>query len=162
MRDAKSHEIIRPPNILRAKMGKARGKTRSAALAQADAALADLRGAYRDWARADLDQIVACYQTLISESDHAAALERMRHFATELVSQGTSVGYPLMSGIAKSLHRFAGDLDSADRDGRAVIKAHIQAMDAVLRNELTGDGGAVGGKLIAALAAVVDRGPARK
>ena len=77
---------------------------------------------------------------------------RINQVAHELKGQGGTFGYPLISTFGKSLF----DLTSA-REGSIsenqlnIAKSHIDAMQAVVKGRVAGDGGAVGAELVKSL-----------
>ena len=76
---------------------------------------------------------------------------RINQIAHELRGQGGIFGYPLVSSVAKSLFELTKDtLDRSD-DCLVLIRNHIETLQAVLRDEVRGDGGNVGLEIIKAM-----------
>jgi len=62
--------------------------------------------------------------------------------------QGATFGYPLITDIGEHLCRYIERVPEIQSDEMAVIREHIQAMDTVLKEKLTGDGGETGQALL--------------
>lgn len=75
---------------------------------------------------------------------------RVRHFseihtlALELRGQGGTFGYPLISRIGKMLFDLTAEGCREDDNAVEIVKCHIDAMRAILREKIAGDGGEVG------------------
>ncbi len=83
--------------------------------------------------------------------------ERAKHFdeinliAHELRGQGGTFGYPLITVFAKSLYDVTKPPCSNDDAMLEIVKAHIDAMRAVMREQIEGDGGEIGQALFKSL-----------
>jgi CheY-like chemotaxis protein len=71
--------------------------------------------------------------------------------ALELRGQGGTFGYPLISTFGKMLYDCTQEGCNEDDHAVEIVKAHIDAMRAVLREKVSGDGGEVGRALLASL-----------
>lgn len=71
--------------------------------------------------------------------------------AHELRGQGGVFGYPLVSSIAASLFDFTHQMLDRSDDSLQLIKEHVDALKAVLREKIRGDGGAIGIAVMQAL-----------
>lgn len=82
---------------------------------------------------------------------------RINQIAHELRGQGGIFGYPLVSSVAKSLFELTKDtLDRSD-ECLALIKNHMETLQIVLRDEVRGDGGAVGMEILKAMRIANDK-----
>lgn len=80
-----------------------------------------------------------------------AKFSRINQIAHELRGQGGIFGYPLVSSVAKSLFELTKDtLDRSD-DCLILVRNHIETLQAVLRDEVRGDGGTVGLEIVKAM-----------
>jgi CheY-like chemotaxis protein len=71
--------------------------------------------------------------------------------ALELRGQGGTFGYPLISTFGKMLYNATLEGCREDDNALGIVKAHIDAMGAVLREKVSGDGGQVGRALLVSL-----------
>ena len=76
--------------------------------------------------------------------------------ALELRGQGGTFGYPLISTFGKMLYDSTSEGCREDDNAVEIVKAHIDAMRAVLREKIAGDGGAVGRALLASLQKAIE------
>jgi hypothetical protein len=136
-----------------------------AAIAAAEAVLAELAAEYPAYAAADLDEMEAAFDALWARFEGAPgeieapdAIRAVFAVAHNMKGQGASFGYELVTVIAESLcvemrDRARADLGAAERWG-----AHLAALRAVLEDRLTGDGGPQGAALLAALGVSIPSG----
>jgi len=95
-----------------------------------------------------------CVEALEAEAEGGA---RAKYFAEinllalELRGQGGTFGYPLSSTFGKMLYDATIEGCREDDNAVEIVKAHIDAMGAVLREKVAGDGGEVGRALLASL-----------
>ncbi len=135
-------------------------------LARAEAAVADLAKSYVTWANADVEKCAEHLATARHAQPGAnvaigavdrpmIAVQALYAVAHNIKGQGASFGFPLMTRLGESLCRLTRTKRSiADRDLDAV-QAHLEAMRLVLAQNIGGDGGALGDKLVQHLDALV-------
>lgn len=80
-------------------------------------------------------------------AERGPAMSRIGRFANELQSLGGMFDYPLVTRFGRSLRDFAEKLDDATTPQMTIVRAHIDALDVVMRGRMTGDGGEVGAEL---------------
>lgn len=118
---------------------------------------------FTDWAVDYLKELSAlCDRALRQKSGRRRQLEEINLLAHELRGQGGTFGYPLVTLIAKMLFDATGPGCPEDDDAIEVAKAHIDALRAVIRDKVAGDGGEVGKELMASLQAAIDRRSERR
>jgi hypothetical protein len=120
------------------------------AIERAEAEFAAMAEDYVDWVGdtfADLGREIEAAGELRAEQ-RGLHWERINRIAHELKGQGGTFGYPLISIVASSLYDCtrskAPTLDSHVR----ILKAHADAMTAVVKSRIEGDGGSVGQALL--------------
>jgi len=115
---------------------------------------------FTEWAKDYLDQLAEHCRAALQCSvggerrDHFDQINLLSH---ELRGQGGTFGYPLISLFAKTLYDTTGKNCRDDDDAVEIVKAHIDAMRAVLREKVSGDGGDVGRALLASLQAAIKK-----
>jgi hypothetical protein len=77
--------------------------------------------------------------------------------AHELRGQGGMFGYPLITVFRKSLYEVKKPPCREDNSNLEVVKAHIDTMRAVLREQVEGDGGQVGQALFKTLKMAINK-----
>lgn len=126
-------------------------------LAAANKAVASLRGEFERWLAKDIAAMRQMMKAMTAEDAHAArACDQLRRQAHTTKGQGTTFGYDLITAIAGSLNHYLVEV-TGERQRINIIRAHIEALDAVARSRMTGDGGAAGQALIATLADAITR-----
>jgi len=149
--------LIKPPDKLSGKVSVGGpGAVDANALARAEQVIADLSGNYLDWAKEDIARLQEAFSKLKNnDGDMAENLEGIFQISHDVKGQGGSFDYQLMTIIGNQLCRFIENLDgSAEPTDVEVIELHINALYVVIGNQLSGDGGAVGEKLLSGLEAV--------
>lgn len=123
----------------------------------ANKAVASLRGEFERWLANDIAAMRQMAHAITSNATDAdRARDQLRRQAHTTKGQGTTFGYDLITAIAGSLNHYLVEVP-ADRQRSNVIRAHVEAMDAVAKNRMTGDGGTSGQALIAALTATITK-----
>ena len=77
--------------------------------------------------------------------------------AHELRGQGGTFGYPLISVFGRRLYEVTGPECRENDSAVEVVKAHVDAMRAVLREKVAGDGGQIGRELLKSLDAAIEK-----
>lgn len=147
-------QVIRPPHPLRAKVG-VFGGIDASAIAKAEAALKAMSVQFGQWLNdevAKLDQAQADIRAKGYTPETAEALYFRAH---DLKGLGATYQYPLVTRIAGSLCRMMDDGDKRMQAPVAILDAHVDAIRAVVRDEIQTDDHPVGRDLAEALEARV-------
>ena len=150
--------IIQPPNLLRAKIGTDAGPDLDQIVAQAEAALGDMKEEYEVWIRDYLTSIgKALEDARASEPPDPDAIERIRKTSHEIKGQGETFGYPLLTQAGHMLHHFIErDALNAARH-LPLVAAHIDFMNLVVKNGVHDMGGLEEAQLLSALEAATKK-----
>lgn len=114
---------------------------------------------FTEWARNYLGQLAK----LCEEAREGAAAARHKAFeqinllAHELRGQGGTFGYPLITMFGRMLYEATGTGCPEDDNAIEVVRAHVDAMRAVIRDKVAGDGGEVGRALMKSLKLAIDK-----
>ncbi|MEO5335968.1 MAG: Hpt domain-containing protein [Magnetospirillum sp. WYHS-4] len=158
--DENEVSVIRPPDTLKSKVREGGpGAVDLAALERAEAVIANLTDSYLQWVQEDLVKIQTAYDALAAapEAERKAAADRVFQVAHDIKGQGGSFGYNLMTVIGNSLCRFIEREPDPSPKHVDVIKVHVDSLKLVIAQNLKGDGGPLGEKLLAGLNAVIDK-----
>lgn len=135
--------------------GLAPGKTTISpeALEEAEKALNKMAEDYPDWVSGLIvklqEQHGRCVDT--PEKRHEF-FEEINHIAHDMKGQGGTFGYPLITDFADSLYGFTIKRPGEITDNQIeLVKSHVDAMRAVIRGRVKGDGGEIGAKLTESL-----------
>ena len=147
---------FRLPNSLKEKAGglgnSGVGEIPTALLEEAETQLQRDALDFTDWALDYLKKLSAlCQEALGKSGPRIKQFQEINLMAHELRGQGGTFGYPLITVFAKMLFDVTYDGCREDDAAVEIVKAHIDAMRAVIREKIAGDGGEVGRALIQSL-----------
>ena len=118
------------------------------ALAKAEAALSDMSEDYPDWVGKLIDQLDGIHNECLEEgADRKVLFDKINAISHDMKGQGGTFGYPLITTFSDSLYTFSYSKGELTDDHVKVIKAHIDAMRAVIKGRVSGDGGEIGEQL---------------
>jgi chemotaxis protein histidine kinase CheA len=83
--------------------------------------------------------------------------ERICRISHELKGQGGTFGYPLISVVAKSLQECTRPKTPMGDNNVKILRAHADAMQAVIKERIAGDGGAIGKALLDGLKEAISK-----
>ena len=113
---------------------------------------------FSDWAIEYLAKLSKlCDKALEKEGVRTSEFEEINLLGHELRGQGGTFGYPLITVFGKMLFEVTGEGCAQDDNAVGIVKAHIDAMRAVIREKISGDGGQVGRALLKSLEAAIER-----
>lgn len=160
-RVAKRVRFYRFKNALKEKTGGLSGEEAEIApeaLAAAEQALAEMAEDYPDWVSAVIDKLAEQHQICLRDAgNRKPAFQQIRAIAHDMKGQGGTFGYPLITTFADSLAGFAAIAGAHGDNQVELIKAHIDAMRAVISGRVKGDGGAIGKELSAGLNQAIEK-----
>ncbi|MFC3051255.1 hypothetical protein [Kordiimonas pumila] len=127
------------------------------ALAAAEQALSKMAEDYPDWVSGLVGKLQEQHGRCVdSPEKRNEYFEAINHIAHDMKGQGGTFGYPLITTFADSLYGFttkrAGDISDNQVE---LVKSHVDAMRAVIRGRVSGDGGDIGIKLTDVLNAAI-------
>ncbi len=150
-------ETITPPNPLaKAKSGDGPVTIDPAVLRKAEQVVDDLQGDYSAWAQTDIDALRDA--VLAAKGDPKAlrqSISEIYTHALDLKGQGAGFGYDLITSIGDLLTKFMEDRNNVSSRDFEIICAHIDAIQAVIREDIKGDGGKVGVGIVDGLSELV-------
>ena len=162
---SKSSEVwlFRLPNHLKRKaskgsVGMGPGEVPTALLQQAEESLERAALDFADWAEAYLVNLSKlCAEAAETTGPRRRFFGEINLLAHELRGQGGTFGYPLITTFGKMLYDATYEGSPEDDNALEIVKAHIDAMRAVIREKVSGDGGQVGRDLLKSLKSAIDR-----
>ncbi len=145
-------EEINPPNTLRAKVGSGSGMN-PAFLKRAEAAIEEIRDDFEAHLFEEVDRIA----DLFSEMTSSGVFEPRKLYliAHELRGEAGSFDYKLLSQFGDTLCALLDDKTDLSSREIEIVDSHIDAMRAVVRRKVKGDGGTVGQELAEGLQSMV-------
>ena len=147
-------QVIRPPNPLRAKVG-GFGGINADAIAKAEAALKAMSAQFGQWLQDEITKLDQAQADIRAKGYTPETAEGLYFRAHDLKGLGATYQYPLVTRIAGSLCRLMDDTDKRMQAPVAILDAHIDAIRAVVRDEIQTDEHPVGRELAETLEARV-------
>ena len=123
-------------------------------LAQAQDEADSMHESFADWVQADFTKLEKAYRIVADSSDRnvqANALQAMSRISHELRGQGGVFGYQLVTAVSESLFRLSNNITGIPPDALKLIRTHIDLLKAIIREDVSGDGGALGPELMSSL-----------
>ncbi len=154
-----AYQLITPPNLLKAKVGGLGGGGIDVdAIRQASSAIEIMAGDFEERVALDVTMIMKLSHDLDEDPSRAAKIgDKLSRIGLEMSCQGETFGFELISGLGASMCRYIQELGDPESLKGDVIRAHADAMRAIIKNKVKGDGGVVGTELVTSLEKLVDR-----
>jgi hypothetical protein len=128
------------------------------ALEAAQQALSKMSEDYPDWVSGLIAKLQEQHGRCVdTPEDRRDCFETINHMAHDMKGQGGTFGYPLITAFADSLYGFTSGSSGYDDSRVELIKSHIDAMRAVIRGRVSGDGGEIGKKLTDSLNDAIEK-----
>ena len=147
-------QVIRPPNPLRAKVG-GFGGIDADAIAKAEAALKAMSAQFGQWLNDEIVKLDQAQADIRAKGYTPETAEGLYFRAHDLKGLGATYQYPLVTRLAGSLCRLMDDGEKRMQAPLAILDAHIDAIRAVVRDEIQTDEHPVGRDLAETLEARV-------
>lgn len=118
--------------------------------------ISDLAQKYPKWAMADVMKLKRSFNdanSITGDGRTQIIKEELYPIAHDIKGQGATFGYPLMTDVAAYLcERIKSNSGNFDAAQMTFIKKHIDALEYILNEKITGTGGDKGAALMADLA----------
>ena len=134
-----SAQVIRPPNTLRLKVGGGFGGIDANAIAKAEEALKAMSSQFGQWLQDEIVKLDKAQADIRSEGYNAQTAEALYFRAHDLKGLGATYQYPLVTRLAGSLCKMMDDPAKRGTAPRTLIDAHIDAIKAVVRDQIQTD-----------------------
>lgn len=134
-----SAQVIRPPNTLRMKVGGAFGGIDANAIAKAEEALKAMSAQFGQWLQDEIVKLDKAQTDIREQGYNAATAEALYFRAHDLKGLGTTYQYPLVTRLAGSLCKMMDDPAKRLAAPIMLIDAHIDAIKAVVRDQIQTD-----------------------
>lgn len=148
-------QVIRPPNTLRVKVGGSFGGIDASAIAKAEEALKAMSAQFGQWLQDEIVKLDAAQAAIRTDGYTAATAEQLYFRAHDLKGLGSTYQYPLVTRLAASLCKMMDDPEKRMRAPLVILDAHIDAIRAVVRDQIQTDEHPTGRVLAEALEARV-------
>ena len=140
---SQQNPVTQPPG-LRLKLGGRFGAIDPSAIAKAEAALKSLSGNFAQWLQDEITKLEAARQEVKTQGLNAATVETLYLRAHDLKGLGATYEFPLITRIAASLCKLIDEPETRLSAPMFLVDAHIDAIKAVVRDEIQTDDHPVG------------------
>ena len=134
-----SAQVIRPPNTLRLKVGGGFGGIDANAIAKAEAALKAMSSQFGQWLQDEITKLDAAQAAIRTKGLNAETAEELYFRAHDLKGLGATYQYPLVTRLAGSLCKLLDEPGKRAEAPLMLLDAHIDAIRAVVRDEIQTD-----------------------
>jgi chemotaxis protein histidine kinase CheA len=144
-------EIHNPPNRLKAKLGNLANLFDAKAIARAEEAVAAISSNFGGWLAEEITKLETAHIATMRAGAGETELGEFYRCAHDLKGLGTTYGFPIVSEFASSLCRLLDSPEARARAPQEVLKAHINAIAAAVKQNITGSDHPIGHALLAEL-----------
>jgi len=128
-----AHQVITPPNPLRAAVRRVADDDIDDAVARAEQALAALSGEFTDWMTAECDRLAAAHAAAVKDGFSDATRQELFRAAHDIKGDAATFGYPIAAGAAESLCRLLEHAPDVRKIPSDLIAVHVDAVQAIVR-----------------------------
>lgn len=125
-----------------------------ALLQVAEQQIQSLEEDYVDWIRENMSRMFELYDKIdlkMEQSEVIRVLKKINDLSHDIRGQGTTFGYPLITEFNQSLFECTRFYDQIDTNLVELVKAHMDAIRAVMRERVKDMGGELGQSIIQGL-----------
>ena len=148
-------QIFTPPNTLRMKVGGGFGGIDAGAIAKAEEALKAMSAQFGQWLQDEIVKLDAAQAAILTQGLTQETAEGLYFRAHDLKGLGSTYQYPIVTRMAGSLCKLLDDPAKRTEAPIVLLDAHIDAIKAVVRDEIQTDEHPVGRELAETLEARV-------
>jgi len=134
-----SAQVIRPPNTLRLKVGGGFGGIDASAIAKAEEALKAMSAQFGQWLQDEIVKLDKAQTDIRNQGYNEQTAEALYFRAHDLKGLGTTYQYPLVTRLAGSLCKMMDEPAKRMAAPTVLIDAHIDAIKAVVRDQIQTD-----------------------
>jgi HPt (histidine-containing phosphotransfer) domain-containing protein len=150
------HHVITQPNPLRRVMRRAGEEDLDDPVARAEQALAGLSGEFNDWMRIECERLAAAHAAILQHGFSTDASDELFRAAHDIKGDAATFGYPSAAAAAESLCRIIEHAPDLERVPGELIAHHINAIQAIVRENATIDNTGMASALSRKLRGVAD------
>ena len=151
-----THKVITQPNPLRKVLRRVDERDLDDPVARAEQALAGLASEFRDWMLVEADRLSAAHAAILKSGFSDRASEELFRAAHDIKGDAATFGYPSAAAAAESLCRIIEHAPDLDKVPAELIKHHINAVQAIVRDHTRLDSTKVSVELSRKLRGVAD------
>jgi len=150
------HHVITQPNPLRRVMKRVDEEDTDDPVARAEQAMAGLSGEFNDWMRIECERLAAAHAAILKHGFSADTSGELFHAAHDIKGDAATFGFPTAAAAAESLCRIIEHAPDLERVPPELIAHHINAIQAIVRENATIDNTGMAAALSSKLRGVAD------
>ena len=127
------HHVITQPNPLRRVLRRIEEKDDDDPVTRAEKALAGLSGEFKDWMGIECDRLSAAHAAILKSGFTIATRDELFRAAHDIKGDAATFGYPAAAAAAESLTRIIEHAPDLTRVPAELIAHHINAIQAIVR-----------------------------
>lgn len=127
------HHVITQPNPLRGVLRRVDDKDPDDPVARAEAALAGLSGEFNDWMAIECERLAAAHAAILKSGFSTESSGELFRAAHDIKGDAATFGYPTAAAAAESLCRIIEHAPDLERVPAELIAHHINAIQAIVR-----------------------------
>lgn len=158
MSDKPKVEIIQNTKSLAGKVRAIPGRTADDLLKGAGQRIEALTADFTKYLREEIDRLAkSVIEAESNAGERGEIVRKVQTIFNDLRGNGGTYGYPLVTEVGDSACKFIQDMPNWGSPQLAVLRAHTDAMRAIMAANIMGDGGPLGRQLLAGLKTAVDK-----
>ena len=150
------HHIITQPNPLRAAVRRIDPRDADDPVARAEKALAGLSGEFQTWMNAECTRLAAAHDTMQAQGVTNETRNELFRAAHDIKGDAATFGFPAAAAAAESLCRIIEHVPDLATVPNALIAHHINAIQAIIRENAGIGNTGMAGELSRKLRGVAD------
>ena len=150
------HHVITQPNPLRRVLRRVDEKDLDDPVARAEQALAGLSGEFKDWMGIECDRLAAAHAAILSHGFTTDTSQELFRAAHDIKGDAATFGFPTAGAAAESLCRIIEHAPDLERVPTELIAHHINAIQAIVRENAKIDNAGMAAALSKKLRGVAD------
>ena len=150
------HHVITQPNPLRGVMRRVDEQDSDDPVARAEQALAGLSGEFNNWMRIECERLAAAHAAILKHGFSADTSGELFRAAHDIKGDAATFGFPTAAAAAESLCRIIEHAPDLERVPPELIAHHINAIQAIVRENATIDNTGMAAALSRKLRGVAD------
>ncbi len=130
-----SGQIVKPPNVLKAKVSGNLANPDEDLIARAEQAMEELSGEFAEWIQEDVDKLSTAYNNFYADPANLDARNALECASHDLKGLGATYEFPLVTQFAGDLH---GIIEAAGEDvpPQKIVKAYVDSIRAIVSQNI--------------------------
>ena len=150
------HHVITQPNPLRRVLRRVDEKDSDDPVARAEKALAGLSGEFKDWMAIECDRLADAHAAILRDGFTTDTSQELFRAAHDIKGDAATFGFPTAGAAAESLCRIIEHAPDLERVPAELIAHHINAIQAIVRENTRIDNAGMAAALSKKLRGVAD------